>query len=199
MGANPGKEKIAQTAAGQAQAKAEVLRKRDLGAGWRGGAKKPDLSSTMPGCRYRPKQSDLTLIGAAETDWRNQVLVVQSEAQVLKTARMVRVDWRRTVLAPQVMPCLRRGLVKSLHPGQTLISFRRVAFPRLATFTRAYRVVTDVKTDLGKARLELDLVVFGVGRNELTLTVTGLAAIRTAARRAEVQLGRLLVARAVRN
>jgi hypothetical protein len=97
------------------------------------------------------------------------------------------------------MPCLRRGLVKSLHPGQTLISFRRVAFPRLATFTRAYRVVTDVKTDLGKARLELDLVVFGVGRNELTLTVTGLAAIRTAARRAEVQLGRLLVARAVRN
>lgn len=196
---SPGKEKIALTAAGKAQARAEVVRRADVGAGWSGGFKKPNLSSTFPACSYRPKQSDLVLIGAAETTWQKQVLVIDTEAQVLRTAAMVRLDWRRTVTAPQVQPCLRRGFAKSLGAGTRLVSFRRVGFLHVATYTRAYRVVADLKTALGKVRLEIDLVVFGAGRNELDLAVTGPASTKTYLRKTELRLARVLAARARRS
>lgn len=195
LAANPSKEKIQFTAAGQAQAKAEVLHRTDVGKGWRGGYKKPDLSSTMPDCNYRPKQSDLTLNGAAETRWQNGPLEVDSEAQVLRTAKMVRLDWQRTVLAPQVLPCLRRGVAKSVGAKGTVVSFARVSFPRLTTFTRAFRAVVDLKTAVGKVRLESDVVVFGAKRNELTLTITGLASARAALHRMQLDFARLLVGR----
>jgi hypothetical protein len=113
---SPTKEKIAYTAADQAQAKAEVLRRSDLPGGWAGGKRKPDVSSTEP-CAYRPRQNDLVLIGAAETDWRKPGSQVSSEAQVLRTAAMVRRDWQRTILAPQVVPCLRQGFEKTPRLG----------------------------------------------------------------------------------
>jgi hypothetical protein len=196
LAANPDKEKMAFTAAGKAQARSEVVRRADLGAGWSGGFKKPNLSSTFSACSYRPKQSDLVLIGAAETTWHKQVAAVDAEAQVLRTARMVRLDWRRTVTAPQVQPCLKREFAKSFAASGKLVSFRRVRFPRLATYTRAFRVVADVKTALGNLPLEADLVVFGVGRNEVNLALTGPASTKADLRRNELRLARVLIKRA---
>lgn len=196
LAANPTKEKIELTAAGKAQARAEVVRRKDLGAGWSGGFKKPDLSSSFSDCSYHPKQSDLVLIGAAETTWHKQVVAIDAEAQVLRTAAMVRLDWRRTVTAPQVQPCLKREFAKSFAASGKLVSFRRVRFPHLATYTRAYRVVADVKTGLGNLPIEADLVVFGVGRNELNLGLTGPASGKAYLRRTELRLARVLVQRA---
>jgi len=79
LAADPSKEKIAYTAVGQAKAKAEILRQLDLGQAWVGGSTKPDVSSAMP-CSYKPKQNDLVLIGAAESDWREPGLEIDSEA-----------------------------------------------------------------------------------------------------------------------
>jgi hypothetical protein len=196
LAANPSKEKIALTAAGKAQARAEVVRRADVGAGWSGGFKKPDLSSTMPCPNYRPKQSDLVLVGVAETSWRKQTFEIDSEAQVLRTAAMVRRDWKRTVLAPQVVPCLRQGFAKALGSKGKLVSFGRVAFPRVATYTRAFRVVAKVKTPLGSIPVEIEFLAFGTGRNELTLTLTGPKAARTALTHTEARLARLLARRA---
>lgn len=193
--ASPSKEQIKLTKAGQAQAKAEIVRRRDVGTGWRGGAKKPDLSSAFPGCSYHPKQSDLVLNGAAESTWQQQGVEIDSEAQVLKTAAMVRLDWQRTVVAPQVMPCLRQSLAKSVGATGTMVSFGKVAFPHLATFARGYQAVVDVKSALGKVRIVVDLAVFGARRNELTLSVTGLAAAKASLRTTELRLARLLVGR----
>jgi hypothetical protein len=192
LAASPTKEKIRFTKAGQAQAKAEVLRKRDLGAGWRGGAKKPDLSSTFPDCNYRPKQSDLVLNGAAETAWQQQLSAIDGEVQVLQTARMVRLDWQRTVLAPQVTPCLRRSFAKGVAQGGKVVSFGQVAFPRVAKMTRAYRGVLQLS---GLGRFEIDVVAFGARRNELTLTVSGPSSASASLRKTELRLARLLVAR----
>jgi hypothetical protein len=193
LAANPTKEKIQFTAAGQAQAKSEVLHRGDIGAGgWKGGYKKPDLSSTMPNCSYRPKQSDLTVNGAAETRWQSGAVELDSEAQVLKTAKMVSLDWQRTVLAPQVTPCLKRGIAKSVGATGTLVSFARVSFPRLATYTRAFRAIVAIKTTVGKVRIESDVVVFGAKRNELTLTITGVAAAKGPLRQTQLRLARLL-------
>jgi hypothetical protein len=195
LAGNPTKEKIALTAAGKAQAKAEVLRRADVGAGGSGGFKKPDLSSTMPCSNYRPKQSDLVLIGAAETIWQKPPFEVDSEAQVLRTAAMVRRDWQRTVLAPQVLPCLRQGLTKALGSNAKLVSFGRIAFPQVATLTRAFRLVAKVKTSLGSIPVEIDTVALGGGRNELTLTLSGPKAARSSLTRMERRLARLLAHR----
>jgi hypothetical protein len=191
---SPTKEKIAYTAAGQAKAKAEVLRRADLPGQWSGGQRKPDVSATLP-CSYKPKQNDLVLIGAAETDWLRPGFQVSSEAQVLRTAAMVRRDWQRTVVAPQVVPCLRQGFEKSLGTGATLVSVGRVAYPHLAQLTQAFRAVFAVKSGSSTVPVEIDVLGLGSGRSEITLTLTGLVAARSALRAEEAHLARRLAGR----
>jgi hypothetical protein len=193
------KERIHLTKAGQAAARAAVVTRADLGttAVWTGGRQKPDLSSTPPCPSFDPKQSDLVLNGAARTTWKSNGIRIDSLAQVLQTRRMVRLDWRRTVLAPQVLPCLRVGLTKQLDSATRLVSIDRIGFPKLATYTAAVRAVLDVKTPTGTVRVMSDVVLFGAGRSELTLTVTAPLAARAPVRQAEIRLARLLVSRIV--
>src|SRR5262245_48832798 len=78
------REKVRLTKAGRAAASAVVLTRADLGSTttWTGGARKPDLSSSSPCPTFHPKQSDLVLIGAAETLWRSPGIQLVSEGQV---------------------------------------------------------------------------------------------------------------------
>ena len=195
LAGNPTKETIARTAAGNAQAKAEVLRRADLGSGWKGGFKKPDLSSSMPCTSYRPKQSDLVLIGVAETTFSKLPFAVDSEAQVLRTASMVQRDWQRTVLDSRVIPCLRQGFAKALGSSAKLVSFGRIAFPRAAKLTRAFRAVFNVKTQIGPVPVEIDFIALGSGRTELSLTLSGPAAAKAEIRASAVRLAHLLAGR----
>ena len=136
------KEQIHLTAAGQKAARAAVMQRADLGdaTGWTGGAKKPDLSPGTGCANFDPKQSDLVLIGAAETVFKHTGVEFDSEAQVLQTPAMVRLDWQRTVLSPQVLPCVRTNIQKHLAASERLVSVGRLAFPAVAPYTRAYRV-----------------------------------------------------------
>jgi hypothetical protein len=192
------KQKIQLTKAGQAAARSAVLTRADLGTsqGWTGGAKKPSLSSEPPCANFNPKQSDLVLIGAAETVWKNSGLQFDSEAQVLKTPTMVGLDWQRTVLAPQVEPCLRGALSKQVGNNAHLVSFGRLAFPKVATYTRAYRALVDVNSGSGKVRVLFDVVLAGRGRTEVTLTTSAPYAAEAVVSPAEVRLARLLASRA---
>jgi hypothetical protein len=196
LAADPSKEKIARTTAGNAQARAEVVRKADVGTGWKGGFKKPDLSSSMPCTTYRPKQSDLVLIGAAESTFSRAVLEVDSEAQVLRSAAMVQRDWQRTILDPRVLPCLRQGFTKALGSKAKLVSFRKVAFPHVARLTRAFRMLATVATQFGPVPLEIDFVAMGSGRNELTLTLSGPTVAQSTLHALELRLARTLAGRA---
>jgi hypothetical protein len=196
LAGSPTKEKIARTPAGNAQAKGEVVRSADMGSGWKGGFKKPDLSSSMPCTTYHPKQSDLVLVGVAETTFSKPPLVVDSEAQVLRTASMVRRDWQRTILDSRVIPCLRQGFAKALGARAKLVSFRKVAFPQVASLTRAFRMVANVTTQFGPVPVEIDFVAMGSGRNELALTLSGPTVAQSAQRATELRLARALAGRA---
>lgn len=194
------KEQVKLTAAGNAAARAAVIGRSDLAgaSGWSGGPVKPDLSSAPPCKGFRPKQSDLVIVGAARTVWRNSSIGIglDSEVQVLRSARMVRLDWKRTVLAPQVLGCLRSGIAKRLDPRSTLVSMRVAPFPRVAPYTRLYRVVLRVETTSGATtRVLVDILLVGSGRSELTLTTTAPYSARTAIVAAEEHLARALVAR----
>jgi hypothetical protein len=192
--------RIAFTRAGQAAAQAAVLRRADLGAsgGWSGGPTTADLSASLSCPGFQPKQSDLIVNGAARTTWKQVAGLpeIDSVAQVFATARMVSVDWRRSVLPPQVVPCLRADFSKQLSAVGRLVSFGQVAFPALARYARAYRGVAEVISATGsRLSLVFDVVILGRGRTELTLTTIAPLADGQAVRPADVPLAKLLLTR----
>ena len=193
-----GDAKIQLSAAGQAAARAAVIKRADLGTagGWTGGMLKPNFSQALECPSYRPKQSDLTVIGAAESRWKNSALQVQSGAQVLKTAEMVQLDWQRSILHPKALPCLRSTLVREFGASAQLVSLRRIAFPQITSRSRAYRALADVKTSAGAVRVMYDIVLIATGRTEITMTAVAPATIADGIAGAEVRLARALVARA---
>src|SRR5262245_27462157 len=193
-----GKQQIRLNATDNAAASSIVLRKSDLGGapGWSGGAKKPDLSSAGPKCaNFNPKYSDLVLTGVAETEFHNSGVYIDSEAQVLQTPRMVKLDWNRSVLAPGLLPCLQTYLAKSVGTSATVHAIKRLRFPRLAQYTAAFRLPLDVPASGTTVRMMVDLLLVGQGRTEVTLTTIAPWAARGSIKPAEVRLGRLLASR----
>jgi hypothetical protein len=191
----PNRERVRPNPADQAAARAAVLRRADLGAGWSGGTRKPAPPSpiTCPG--YAPKQSDLVLTGAAEAQFQHTGLVLQSDAQVLKTRAMVARDWRRSVTDPRAAACLRHTLLKQLPSSERLVSFEKRAFPRLAHYAAAYRMLVKVQAQGQSVLVVIDIVLVGRSRTELTLTTSAPAAARSAISAAEVRVARALLSR----
>ncbi|MGD0166768.1 MAG: hypothetical protein ABSC51_05685 [Gaiellaceae bacterium] len=191
------KQKIHLTAAGHAAARAVVVKRVDLGnvGGWTGGAQKPDLSSEVACANFHEKESDLVLNGAAKTVWKHTGLEFTSESEVLQTSRMVRLDWQRTVLSPQLLPCLRSQTKKQESPGVRLISLRRIGIPQIAPYAAAYRIVMDVKVSGATVRMMSDMVLVGRGRTEITLTTVAALGAKSAVWPAEIRLARILVSR----
>jgi hypothetical protein len=192
------REQIHLTAAGQKAARAAVLARRDVGMapGWTEKTQKPDLSGNTGCSNFTPKQSDLVLIGAAEVDWSRAGLDLDSEAQVLQTPEMVRLDWQRTVLAPQVESCLRSIFQKENTPTTRFVSLRRLAFPAVGTYTRAYRILIDYTQSSATVHIAVDLVLVGRGHTEITLTTTAPLEVGPARNAVEIKLARALAARA---
>jgi hypothetical protein len=189
------KEKIARTAAGNAQARAEVVHRADLGSGWSGGFRRPVLNVAEP-CSYHPKQSDLVVVGAAQSTWNSPAYEIDSEAQVLRTAAMVRRDWRRTAIAPQVLPCLRQSFKKLLGSHGKIVSVRRVAFPHLAPMTVAWRLRAKIKSPSGgTVPFESDFVALGARRSELSLNLSAVHASQAALHAEALGLARVLAHR----
>jgi len=191
----PNRERVRLNRADQAAARAAVLRRGDLGSGWTGGARKAPPPSTVTCPDYQPKQSDLVRTGAAEARFQHTGLVLQTDAQVLKTRRMVARDWQRSVADPRSVDCLRHMLSKQLPSNERLVSFGRRAFPRLAKYSSAYRMLVRVHAQGRTVLVVVDLVVVGRSRTELTLTMSAPAAARKALPAAEVRVARALLAR----
>ncbi len=197
LGSPPEKEQVKLEPADQAAAKATVLRRADLGTakGWTGGAKKPDLSGE-PTCKnYHPKQSDLVLTGAAESDFKHVGIEFDSEAQVLQTAHMVELDWQRTVATPAVVPCLRQILSGSASSGGKLVSFGKIAFPRVARYTGAYQAVLSVTAHGTTVPVTVQIVVAGQKRTEITLSGSMVGSKSSVLSAAMLRLMRTMVAR----
>jgi len=192
------KEQIKLTAAGQKAAQAAVISRADIGTapGWTRKVRKPDLSGGTGCPGFDPKQSDLVLNGAYEVEWSRPGLDFDSEAQVLQTPAMVRLDWQRTVLAPQVVPCLRTNFRKHASASEKFVSVSRLAFPAVSAYTRAYRVLVDYTQNTRTLRIFVDIVLIGHGHTEISLTTTAALAAGPAVKDAEVRVARLLVARA---
>jgi hypothetical protein len=195
-----GKYQIKLNAADQGAARAVVIRRADLdSSGWQGGSVKPDLADISAGLScpsYHPKLSDLVITGAAETDFRRSGFVYGSVAEILKTRRMVALDWRRSVLASGAAPCLRRTMSEGLGSSAKLVSFRKLPFPHVATYTALFRSVISVQSQGQTTRVLTDLVFLGRSRTEITLSIAGRARAKSVISAAERRLARTLISRA---
>jgi len=190
------KEQVHLTKADQAAAKRAVASRSDLGSGnWTGGFSKPDLSQPAGCANFHPKQHDLVITGAAEADWSDQGLQLDTQAEILKTRAMVAADWRRTILAPGAVSCLRSRLLKQLGTV-TFVSFRRVIFAPVATNAEAFLMLVDVKTNTGKVRVAVEFVAIAHKRTELTIVSVVNNAVQKVVAQIDAQIARALVARA---
>jgi hypothetical protein len=192
------KRKVQIVPADQVLAKNALVRLSDLGnpVGWSGGSIKPTPPSSFTCGLYTAKQSDLVLTGTAATKWMHTGLQINSQSQVLRTERMVDLDWRRTITRAGVIDCLRQMFASGLPKGQKLVSFGTFSFPKVAKLTAAFRGLVDVGVGKSAIRILVDLVVVGTGRVELTLITTAPYAARADVESAEAQLAQMMVARA---
>lgn len=198
--AGDGKYQIRFNAADQAAARAVVIRPGDLGSsGWQGGRFKPSLSNLSAGLscpNYHPKLSDLVITGAAAARYRRSAFEFDSVSEVLKTRRMVALDWRRSVLVSGAVPCLRREMSNGLGSSAKLVSFRKLPFPHVSTYTALFRGVISAQAAGQNVRILADILLFGRSRTEITLNVAGPATAKSAISAAERRLARTLISRA---
>ena len=198
-GTGDGRIRTKLTKADQAAAAGAVMARDDLNApaGWTGGPQKPDLAPPAPCAGFRPKQSDIVRTGVAQSIFSSsQGISFDSEAQVVRTAKMLQVDWRRTVLPRQVGICLRARMLREISASKrTFVAFGRLAFPKVTARTVAYRVIYDDRASAGKVRRFTDLVFIGQARTELFVGTTAPLSQATYVAPAEERLVRRLVAR----
>ena len=71
------------------------------------------------------------ITGDAQSDYTPATggLQYHNEAQIMQTAKMVRLDWQRNVLDPAALSCLRTFFVKNLVGGEHLVSLTRLSCP----------------------------------------------------------------------
>jgi hypothetical protein len=188
--------RIRLTPEGQRDAKAALLTIGDFtpGSGFTGGPVKSSPSSQLNCPGFHPKQSDLVENGDATATFKNRTLHVASEATIFQTAQMVRDDWARTI-RPALVPCLRSALARTLPANERVVSFAELPFPKVSTYTHAYRGVLLVTPKIGKPqKLAIDTVLISWGRTEIGLTTMASAGDATLIQ-ADIALAKTLASR----
>jgi hypothetical protein len=171
-------DKIALVAVDQKTARAIVLKAADLGAGWHGATRKPDLATAGIGCTgLEPTTLTVVVTGAAETLIASRFVAVDSKAELMRTAGMLAARFR-ILQQPRIVGCLREKMSKEYGPKATIDAVGRVVVPHLAADRAGFRVVVTIPSAGTTYRMGIDFLVAGKGRAELTLMAMAPAAAR---------------------
>jgi hypothetical protein len=150
-----------------------VFKRTDFAAGWKRSTT-PSDDDDLNCSFYHPDGSDLTLTGDAESEFQRSggFPSVLSYADVYATAKDASAAWSRTV-KPALARCLAQFFQTVVsEPGTkvTVVNYGKLAFPRVAPRTAAFRVnVKMAVTQSGQTvtvPLTLHIVVVGRGRAE---------------------------------
>jgi hypothetical protein len=197
-----GEPRKALTTKGQATARSIVLKRGDLTAAF---SARPRSDDKLPaGVRCDAlDESDLTITGDAQSpDFalsRPGIYVtVGSTAQVYRTPREAGLSWKRGNTS-HTTTCFADIIRLSAPRGQKvkIVSAKRLAFPKVAPRTMAFRVVA-ILTLPGNRRVRayVDAVVLQHGRLQSGLVFTSLG--RPVGRADELGLASVLAARMAR-
>jgi hypothetical protein len=190
----PRPETKAINAADQAAARAVVVGRADLRpqGGWKGGATKPEyLVENCP--YYHPDLSRFVITGEAATRWSraSSGLGVLTETGVSQTAQMLSREWQ-IQFRPEAIRCVRSTYAsQAAATGAVLVSFKRVSFPHIATYSTAF----ELRASFGRKRQVADIVFIGQGRTGVTLAVSGAQSARRIIFAEAIRLAPILVGR----
>ena len=163
-------------AADQKKAAAIVLRLPDFAAGWKR-VRTPDDGEDLRCPGFAPDESDLTLTGESETEFEhtNGIAYVGSFSNVYVSSKDALASWTRSV-KPAVARCIahffRQGFAGEGRKV-AIVKQGRMAFPRVAPRTAAFRVLTRVTvTEAGESQsiaFAIHLIALGQGRGDVGL------------------------------
>lgn len=183
--------------ADQAAARAMLVQRDDLAAAF-----KPDASRDDDDVGLRCAaldESDLTLTGEAESQFSLQsavtLVTIGSVAQLYKTLAQANASWRRGT-SPAGIRCAEdtlRKLFRRNPSGPQLQWLRRVAFPRVAAKTVAFRALLHVKAAGRTVPVYFDIVALQSGRAHLSLLFS--SAVQPVDRIDQLALARLSAVR----
>ena len=176
--ASTGTQPVKFNAADQASARAAVVQRGDVPSSFKGGLVKPDLSDVTC-ANYRPKNSDLVLTGAAESTWQGSDRFIDSSVHLLRSSRMVQLDFQRSVSLTGVRCVL-------TNAGAKKVTVSEVALPALGPNQGGYRASFQTSDNGRTVTSILELAVIGKGRFELTLAEFVIAPADTNALHADV-------------
>lgn len=168
----------------QAKARSVLVKRTDFVAGWKSVPSAPDSDATCPG--FNPDESDLTLTGDAESNFEHTQGFprVSSFVSVYVSRANALASWTRNV-KPALARCLahffRQGVEKEGGAKVTIVSQGRIAFPKLAPRTAAFRVVARITVQqAGQAPVTLPftihVIALGHGRGDAGLMLSGFGA-----------------------
>jgi len=168
------------TPADQANARSILLKRSDFAAGWKRVPATPDSDLSCPG--FNPDASDLTLTGEAEADFKHTqgLPSVSSFSEIYLSKSDALKSWSRTV-KPAIARCVahffREGIIEE---GGTvkIVKQGRIAFPKLAPRTAAFRVVANVTIEepgqpATTVPFTIHLIALGHGRGDAGLLTMG--------------------------
>ena len=179
ISAADGEPRRALTKEDQAAARSVVLKRKDLGEGFKATSRGKD-EGLPDGARCGPlDESDLTITGDADSpDFRLSrgaiFVTVGSTAQVYRNLRDANASWRRGT-SKQTATCLADIVRLSAPPGQkiTVVSSKRVPFPDVAPKATAFRLVLNISVGgTQSVRAYVDAVVLQHGRIQTGLLFT---------------------------
>jgi hypothetical protein len=167
-------------AADQAKARSVLLKRTDFAAGWKKVPSSTDSDEACPG--FNPNNSDLTLTGEGRSEFEHaQSLVsVGSYSEVYVTKADATASWTRNV-KPALIRCLGHFLrvgVEEEGGSFRAVSQGRIAFPKFAPRTAAFRLVARVTVrppneEPVTAPFTIQVVALGHGRGDVALVGIG--------------------------
>jgi hypothetical protein len=144
---------------------------------------------------FYPKESDIIATGRASAAFTLGDTVVTNAVQFVKTPNMADLAWQRWSTSPFLLQCLRSAIEE--HPGYSVVSVKRIAFPKVGSFVAAYRTVYVISSAAGHpGRYIKDAILLAAGRARMILWVIVNARDASAATRLDLSLARSISSRA---
>jgi hypothetical protein len=164
-------------AADERKAASIVLKRTDFVAGWKKLPNSPPDNSHVD-CSGQPSEADLVLTGDAESDFERPegFPSIYSFSDIYKTAANARASWTRGV-KPALAACMAKLMKNTIETEEgataTVVSAGRIAFPKYAPLTAAFRAVLRVTfTENGETTtvpLTMHVVALAQGRGQAGL------------------------------
>ena len=188
--------------ADQAKARSVNITRADLGQGWKAETPDPRVGDDFRCSIYNPDESDLTLTGEAESAdlsyvQPSELLFVKSAVSVYKSVAQLNASWQRTV-RPGFARCFAEAISAGIAEGGGKGAFKassqgKLAFPRIAPQTAAFRVVGRMTANGATLPVTVDLVA--VGRDRAVALIFVVSVVQAPDAAGERALARLVAAR----